>query len=153
ANDALRIDGREIGAKVVGEGANLALTQRGRIQYALKGGRLNTDAIDNSAGVDTSDHEVNIKIGIAGIIAAGQLKQSERAGFLASMTEEVGRLVLEDNYLQTEALSVAEAEAGAVLDQHIRLMRSLERAGKLHRSIEFLRHDEALARIPALRRR
>ncbi|MEA2755515.1 MAG: glutamate dehydrogenase, partial [Aliidongia sp.] len=151
-NDALRIDAGDLKAKVVGEGANLAMTQRARIQYALKGGRLNTDAIDNSAGVDTSDHEVNIKIGIAGIIAAGKLSPAERAGFLASMTEEVGRLVLEDNYLQTEALSVAEAEAGAILDQHVRLMRSLERAGKLDRAIEFLPDDEALAQRAALKR-
>ncbi|MGB8841453.1 MAG: NAD-glutamate dehydrogenase [Aliidongia sp.] len=152
ANDALRIDAADLRAKVVGEGANLAMTQRARIQYALKGGRLNTDAIDNSAGVDTSDHEVNIKIGIAGLIAAGKLKPAARAGFLASMTDEVGRLVLEDNYLQTEALSVAEAEAGTILDQHVRLMRSLERAGKLDRAIEFLPDDEALAQRAALKR-
>jgi len=151
-NDALRIDAGEIQAKVVGEGANLAMTQRARIEYALKGGRLNTDAIDNSAGVDTSDHEVNIKIAVGNLIASGKLKPAERSKFLASMTEEVGTLVLEDNYLQTGALSVAEAEAGASLDQHVRLMRSLERAGKLDRAIEFLPNDEAVAQRAALKR-
>ena len=152
ANDALRIDAREIEAKVVGEGANLAMTQRARIDYALKGGRLNTDAIDNSAGVDTSDHEVNIKIAVGNLIGSGKLKPEERSKFLASMTDEVGTLVLEDNYLQTGALSIAEAEASASLDQHVRLMRSLERAGKLDRAIEFLPNDEAVAQRAALKR-
>jgi|HubBroStandDraft_1064217.scaffolds.fasta_scaffold00015_95 glutamate dehydrogenase len=152
ANDALRIEAADLAAKVVGEGANLAMTQRARIEYALRGGRLNTDAIDNSAGVDTSDHEVNIKIGLAGIIASGLLAPEDRAGFLASMTEAVGRLVLEDNYLQTQAISLAEAEAGALLDQHVRLMRSLERSGKLDRVLEFLPNDEALAQRAALKR-
>jgi glutamate dehydrogenase len=152
ANDALRIDGREIGAKVVGEGANLALTQRGRIEYALAGGRLNTDAIDNSAGVDTSDHEVNIKIGAGAMLASGKLKADKRNAFLATMTDAVGSLVLEDNYLQTLALSIAEAEAPALLDEHARLMRSLERAGKLDRAIEYLPDDETLAQRAAAKR-
>ena len=152
ANDALRIDGREIGAKVVGEGANLALTQRGRIEYALAGGRLNTDAIDNSAGVDTSDHEVNIKIAAGAMLNSGKLKADRRNAFLATMTDEVGQLVLEDNYLQTQALSIAEAEAPALLDEHARLMRSLERAGKLDRAIEYLPDDEALAQRAAAKR-
>jgi glutamate dehydrogenase len=152
ANDALRIEATDLNAKVVGEGANLAMTQRARIQFAFNGGRLNTDAIDNSAGVDTSDHEVNIKIGVAAIIAAGKLNPKNRAEFLASMTEEVGLLVLEDNYLQTAALSLAEAEAGTLLDQHVRLMRSLERSGKLDRAIEFLPNDETLAQRTALKR-
>ena len=152
ANDALRIDGREIGAKVVGEGANLALTQRGRIEYALAGGRLNTDAIDNSAGVDTSDHEVNIKIAAGAMLGSGKLKPDQRNAFLATMTDEVGSLVLEDNYLQTQALSIAEAEAPALLDEHARLMRSLERAGKLDRAIEYLPDDEALAQRAAAKR-
>ncbi|MDB5363025.1 MAG: NAD-glutamate dehydrogenase, partial [Rhodospirillales bacterium] len=152
ANDALRIDGREIGAKVVGEGANLALTQRGRIEYALAGGRLNTDAIDNSAGVDTSDHEVNIKIAVGAMLGSGKLKAAQRNAFLATMTDEVGLLVLEDNYLQTQALSIAEAEAPALLDEHVRLMRSLERAGKLDRAIEYLPDDEGLAQRAASKR-
>ncbi|HEV2674863.1 MAG TPA: NAD-glutamate dehydrogenase [Aliidongia sp.] len=152
ANDALRIDGREIGAKVVGEGANLALTQRGRIEYALHGGRLNTDAIDNSAGVDTSDHEVNIKIGASAMLSSGKLKADKRNAFLATMTDEVGLLVLEDNYLQTQAVTIAEAEAPALLDEHARLMRSLERAGKLDRAIEYLPDDEALIQRAAAKR-
>ncbi|GGF31171.1 glutamate dehydrogenase [Aliidongia dinghuensis] len=152
ANDALRINGREIVAKVVGEGANLALTQRGRIEYALAGGRLNTDAIDNSAGVDTSDHEVNIKIGAGAMLTSGKLKADKRNAFLGTMTDEVAELVLEDNYLQTLALSIAEAEAPTLLDEHTRLMRSLERAGKLDRAIEFLPDDEALTQRAAAKR-
>jgi glutamate dehydrogenase len=152
ANDALRVNATELKAKVVGEGANLAMTQRGRIEYALKGGRLNTDAIDNSAGVDTSDHEVNIKIGLSALIAASKVASEGRASFLAAMTDEVGELVLADNYLQTAALSIAEAEGVAALDQHARLMRSLERAGKLDRALEFLPDDESLAQRAALKR-
>jgi len=151
-NDALRIEAGDLKAKIIGEGANLAMTQRARIEYAYHGGRLNTDAIDNSAGVDTSDHEVNIKIGVGNIIASGKLQPEDRAKFLASMTDEVGELVLEDNYLQTGALSVAEAEAGALLDQHIRLMRSLERVGRLDRAIEYLPNDEGLAQRAAVKR-
>jgi glutamate dehydrogenase len=152
ANDALRVDAAQLKAKIVGEGANLAMTQRARIEYALKGGRLNTDAIDNSAGVDTSDHEVNIKIGVGNMLASGKLEPAARAAFLATMTDEVAGLVLEDNYLQTEALSLAEAEAPALLDQHVRLMRALERAGRLDRAIEFLPDDEALAQRAASKR-
>ena len=151
-NDALRVNATDLKAKVIGEGANLAMTQRARIEYAWHGGRLNTDAIDNSAGVDTSDHEVNIKIAVASMIASGKLKPAERGKFLASMTDEVGHLVLADNYLQTGALSMAEAEAGAQLDQHVRLIRSLERAGKLDRAIEFLPNDEALTQRAAVKR-
>jgi glutamate dehydrogenase len=152
ANDALRVDAGQLRAKVIGEGANLAVTQRARIEYALKGGRLNTDAIDNSAGVDTSDHEVNIKIGIGSMLASGKLEPAARGGFLAAMTDEVADLVLEDNYLQTSALSLAEAEAASLLDQHVRLMRTLERAGRLDRVIEFLPDDEALAQRAASKR-
>jgi len=145
ANDALRIDGREIAARVVGEGANLGVTQRGRIEYALKGGRINSDAIDNSAGVDTSDHEVNLKILLNAVVAAGGLDRAGRDKQLAAMTDEVAALVLRDNYLQGEAISLAERQGVDVLDQQIRLMRGLERSGKLSRSIEFLPDDETLA--------
>ncbi len=138
ANDALRINGSELRARVVAEGANLAVTQRGRIEYALRGGRINTDAIDNSAGVDTSDHEVNIKIGVGQLIAAGHVPASDRTAFLASMTDEVASLVLRHNELQTLAISLAEAEAPALLDRHTRLMRGLEREGRLDRAVEFL---------------
>ena len=97
ANDSIRVDGCDLRVKVVGEGGNLGMTQRGRIEAALQGVILNTDAIDNSAGVDCSDHEVNIKIFVDRMVAAGKLDPAERSEFLASMTDEVGRLVLEDN--------------------------------------------------------
>ena len=145
ANDALRIDGKEIAARVVGEGANLGVTQRGRIEYALKGGRINTDAIDNSAGVDTSDHEVNLKILLNAVVAEGGLDRAGRDEQLAEMTDEVAALVLRDNYLQGEAISLTERQGADALDQQIRLMRGLERNGKLSRPIEFLPDDETLA--------
>jgi glutamate dehydrogenase len=145
SNDALRIDSSEIRAKVVGEGANLGVTQRGRIAYALAGGRIDTDAIDNSAGVDTSDHEVNLKILIDRAIAAGKLPASERDALLHGMTADVAALVLRDNYLQGQALSVAEARGVAALDRQIRLIRDLEKSGRLDRALEFLPDDETLA--------
>jgi glutamate dehydrogenase len=151
ANDPLRIDGREIAARVVGEGANLGVTQRGRIEYALKGGRINTDAIDNSAGVDTSDHEVNLKILLNAVEAAGGFDRAGRDKALAAMTDEVAGLVLRDNYLQGEAISLAERQGVDLLDQEIRLMRGLERAGKLSRTIEFLPDDETLTTRAASR--
>jgi len=145
-NDSLRIDAAALRAKVIGEGANLAMTQRARIEYAAGGGRLNTDAIDNSAGVDTSDHEVNIKIGVGDAIAAGCIGAADRAAFLASMTDEVERLVLRDNTLQTLAVTLAEADAPRLLDSHVRLMRAMERQGRLDRTVEMLPDDEAIAR-------
>jgi glutamate dehydrogenase len=145
ANDAVRVDAEELRCKVVGEGANLGFTQRGRIAYALKGGRLNTDAVDNSAGVDCSDHEVNIKILLNGAVAAGDLTLKQRDKLLVQMTDEVGTLVLRDNYLQTQALTLAETQGWFRLDQQGRFMRALERAGKLDRAIEFLPDDETLA--------
>src|SRR5437762_10005333 len=152
ANDALRVDGEALRAKVVGEGANLGVTQRGRIAYALKGGRIDTDAIDNSAGVDMSDHEVNIKILLNGAIAAGGLGRQERDPLLAQMAEDVAALVLRDNFLQGEALSVAEARGAGALDRQIRLIRDLERIGRLDRALEFLPDDGALASRAAARR-
>src|SRR5262249_57474761 len=119
---ALRIDGDKVRARVVGEGANLAVTERGRVAYALAGGRINTDAIDNSAGVDMSDHEVNIKILLDRAIASGALLASEREPLLAAMGDDVAALVLRDNYLQGEALSVAEARGVAMLDRHVPLL-------------------------------
>ena len=151
ANDALRIDGRDLKARVVGEGANLAMTQRGRIEYAQAGGRLNTDAIDNSAGVDTSDHEVNIKILVDGVVAAGDLTPKQRDALLREMTDEVAALVLRDNYLQTQAISVMEAQGPDLLDAEARFMRLLEKAGRLDRAIEFLPDDEELTRRAAAR--
>jgi glutamate dehydrogenase len=145
ANDVLRINGDEIRAKVVSEGANLAVTQPGRVAFALAGGRIDTDAIDNSAGVDTSDHEVNIKILLDQAIASGALAATERAPLLAAMAGDVTALVLRDNYLQGEALSVAEARGAVWLDRQQRMMRDLERSGRLDRALEFLPDDEALA--------
>ena len=152
ANDVLRIDGEDIRATIVGEGANLGVTERGRIAYALKGGRIDTDAIDNSAGVSMSDHEVNIKILLSQAIAAGTLGRQERDPLLAQMADDVAALVLRDNYLQGEALSVAEARGAAALDRQVRLMRELERAGRLNRALEFLPDDETLAARAQARR-
>ncbi|HXC89818.1 MAG TPA: NAD-glutamate dehydrogenase [Stellaceae bacterium] len=152
ANDAPRIDSSEIRAKVVGEGANLGVTQRGRVAYASAGGRIDTDAIDNSAGVDTSDHEVNLKILIDRAVAAAKFPADEREPLLHAMTEEVAALVLRDNYLQGEALSVAEARGAAALDRQARLIRELEKSGRLDRALEFLPDDEQLASRAAHRR-
>ena len=144
-NDILRIDGVQLRARVVGEGGNLGLTQKGRIEYALNGGRIYTDAIDNSAGVDCSDHEVNIKILLAGLVAAGEMTGKQRDALLASMTDEVAALVLADNYQQTQAIALETATAGELLAAHARLIRSLESRGALHRGVEFLPDDKGLA--------
>ncbi len=145
ANDALRVDGRELRCRVVAEGGNLGFTQRGRIEYALLGGRINTDAIDNSAGVDCSDHEVNLKILLNAMVAAGDMTEKQRNHLLAGMTEEVAGLVLRDNYEQNQALSMAQAQAPAMLDEQASFIRCLEQADKLNRIIEFLPDDERLA--------
>ena len=146
ANDAIRVDGQELRVRVVGEGANLGFTQRGRIEYALAGGKINTDAIDNSAGVDTSDHEVNIKIALYDAIERGELASiEERNAILAEMTDDVAYLVLRDNYEQTEAISVVQAIGEPLLDVQARFMRGLEKAGKLDRSLEGLPDDETIA--------
>ena len=144
ANDALRITGEELRAKVVGEGANLGVTQRGRIEAAMKDVKINTDALDNSAGVDTSDHEVNIKILLNEAVQAGDLTMKQRDKLLAQMTDDVAELVLRDNYLQSQALSIAEAQSFTLLDQQNRFMKALERTGRLDRAIEFLPDDEAV---------
>ena len=137
-NNALRINGAELRCKVIGEGGNLGLTQLGRIEYAKTGGRINTDAIDNSAGVDCSDHEVNIKIAFSGEIAKNALTMEKRNQILESMTDEVGSLVLKDNVLQTLALTVAEQNASKTLEASTRLMYALEKKGLLNRAIEYL---------------
>ncbi|QQS14870.1 MAG: NAD-glutamate dehydrogenase [Rhodospirillales bacterium] len=149
ANDALRIDGREIRARVVGEGANLGCTQRGRIEAAQAGVRINTDAMDNSAGVDTSDHEVNIKIALGDAVRRGQISVQERDLLLASMTDEVGHLVLRDNYQQTQAITLAAAQAMPAHERHARMMRALDRAGRLDRAVEFLPDNDAMKRRAA----
>ncbi|WP_427130195.1 NAD-glutamate dehydrogenase [Pseudarthrobacter sp. S9] len=138
ANDAIRVDGRELRVKVVGEGGNLGMTQRGRIEAALQGVILNTDAIDNSAGVDCSDHEVNIKIFVDRMVAAGKLEQAERAQFLASMTDEVGRLVLEDNIDQNILLLNDRMRVSEWSPSYERLMDWLEKSADLKRDLEAL---------------
>ncbi|MFA6021899.1 MAG: NAD-glutamate dehydrogenase, partial [Rhodospirillales bacterium] len=145
ANDAVRVDAGELRAKAVGEGANLALTQAARVAYALAGGRINTDAIDNSAGVDTSDHEVNIKILLDGLVAKGSLKPAARDKLLQDMTGEVAALVLRDNKLQTLSLSLSEYLGQDLLDAEIRLIRHLEKLGRLNRRLAGLPDDEELA--------
>jgi glutamate dehydrogenase len=144
-NEAVRVNGAELRCAVVGEGGNLGFTQRGRIEYALGRGRINSDAIDNSAGVDTSDHEVNIKILLDRAVTAGALEASERNPLLASMTDEVARLVLADNYDQNTALGNARSQATALITVHARLMKDLERAGKLDRALEFLPSPKVIA--------
>ena len=145
-NDALRVDGAEIRARVIGEGANLGVTQAGRIEFALRGGRINTDFIDNSAGVDCSDNEVNIKIALAAAMRAGKLSEPKRVKLLAEMTDDVARIVLDDNRLQALALSVAQSGGARVTEAQLRLMDSLEERGELDRRTEGLADNETLAR-------
>jgi glutamate dehydrogenase len=146
ANDPLRIDSTELRVRVVGEGANLGFTQKARIEFNLNGGKINTDAIDNSAGVDTSDHEVNIKILLYDAIARGELSGiEERNRVLAEMTDDVAGLVLRDNYEQTQAISITQALGEPVLDEQSRFIRALERAGKLDRALEGLPDDDTIA--------
>jgi glutamate dehydrogenase len=145
ANDAVRVDGEQLRVRVVGEGGNLGLTQRGRIEYALAGGRVNTDAIDNSAGVDTSDHEVNIKIALDRVVAAGRLDADARAELLGSMVDDVAVAVLTDNHAQNATLAAEATSARSLLDAHQRFIRHLERTGRLQRAVEFLPDDRQLA--------
>jgi glutamate dehydrogenase len=144
-NDAIRVTGAELHCKVVGEGANLGMTQRGRIEAAMAGIRLNTDAIDNSAGVNTSDVEVNIKIALNAPLRAGALKIEARNALLAEMTQEVARLVLRNNYQQTLALSLAQRRGLEDLGFQQRLMQTLEMKGELDRTVEFLPDEMAIA--------
>ena len=138
ANDVVRVNGDELRCRIVGEGGNLGLTQLGRIEYAARGGRVNTDAIDNSGGVDCSDHEVNIKVLLNEVVSGGDMTDKQRNALLEEMTDEVGELVLRNNYLQTQALAAAEKQAASLLEVHSRLIRRLERDGELDREIEFL---------------
>ena len=146
ANDAIRVTAGEVRARVIGEGANLGVTQRGRIAYALKGGRCNSDAIDNSAGVNSSDVEVNIKIALGQAVRRGRLDLASRNALLASMTDEVAGLVLANNYRQTLSISMTERRGFEDFGYQRRLMQSLERAGRLNRAVEFLPDDAELAR-------
>ncbi|MFJ5212995.1 NAD-glutamate dehydrogenase [Streptomyces nigra] len=144
ANDPIRVDGADLRVKVVGEGGNLGLTQLGRIEFARQGGRINTDAIDNSAGVDTSDHEVNIKILLNGLVADGDMTVKQRNKLLAEMTDEVGRLVLRNNYAQNTAIANALAQSSAMLHAQQRFMKHLVREGHLDRALEFLPTDRQI---------
>ncbi|WP_392343661.1 NAD-glutamate dehydrogenase [Pseudoalteromonas prydzensis] len=145
ANDALRINGRELGAKVFGEGGNLGATQLGRIEFAAKGGRVNTDFIDNVGGVACSDNEVNIKILLNGLVTAGDLTRKQRDELLYSMTDEVAQLVLKDCYRQTHTLSITQSKGSSTLKEKVRFIHALEKEGKLNRAIEFIPSDEELA--------
>ncbi|MFJ4961499.1 NAD-glutamate dehydrogenase [Streptomyces sp. NPDC088729] len=147
ANDAIRVNGEDLRAKVVGEGGNLGATQLGRIEFARSGGRINTDAIDNSAGVDTSDHEVNIKILLNGLVRDGDMTVKQRNKLLAEMTDEVGALVLRNNYAQNTALANACAQAPSLLHAQQRFMRRLERDGHLDRALEFLPADRQIREL------
>ncbi len=138
ANDAIRINGSELRARAVGEGGNLGFTQLGRIEYAAAGGRINTDFIDNVAGVDTSDHEVNIKILLDTVVADGDLTEKQRNDIIASMTDEVGALVLKSNYRQNISLANAAEQAPALMHVHQDWVRRLEKEGLLDRQLEFL---------------
>jgi glutamate dehydrogenase len=151
ANDALRVDGRDLRCKVVVEGGNLGCTQLGRVEYARAGGRINTDAIDNSGGVGTSDHEVNIKILLGLAVSDGELTEKQRNALLAEMTDDVAALVLRDNYFQTQVLSVTGRIAPSLLDAQQRFVQFLEREGRLNRAIEYLPSDEEFAERRAAR--
>ncbi|MDR3370818.1 NAD-glutamate dehydrogenase [Rhodoferax sp.] len=151
SSDAFRVNGRELRCKVLVEGGNLGCTQHGRIEYAQSGGRIYTDAIDNSAGVDCSDHEVNIKILLDRLLEAGDMTLKQRNDLLASMTDEVGQLVLSDNYYQTQALDVAGHHPDYFLDAQQRLMQWLEGSGRLDRKIEFLPTDEEITHRRSLK--
>ncbi len=149
ANDVLRINGADIRAQVVGEGANLGCTQAGRIEFALNGGKINTDFIDNSAGVDCSDKEVNIKIALASAQRDGRLTEPARVKLLVSMTDDVAELVLEDNRLQALALSIAQAGGAMATGSYLRLIDMLEERGQLDRKTEGLADSETLLRRAA----
>jgi glutamate dehydrogenase len=151
ANDGVRVDGAQLRCRVVAEGGNLGLTQRGRIEYALAGGadggggRINTDAIDNVAGVNCSDHEVNIKILLGQLTATGEMSDRERNDLLRQMTDGVAESVLYGSYTQTQAMSLALSQATAMVEVHARLIRNLEQVALLDREIEYLPSEEALA--------
>jgi glutamate dehydrogenase len=149
ANDTLRLDATDIRARVIGEGANLGVTQAGRISFALHGGRINTDFIDNSAGVDCSDNEVNIKIALAAALRDGKLDEKKRNTLLAAMTDEVATIVLEDNRLQALALSIAENSGAGATPAYVRLIERLEEISDFDRRTEGLAEGEALTRRAA----
>lgn len=145
SNDGLRVNGGELRARIVGEGGNLGFTQRGRIEYAMQGGRINTDFTDNVGGVDCSDNEVNIKILLNQLVAAGELTLKQRNQLLYEMTEEVAQIVINNAYRQSQSISVTTYRGDEQLKEQQRFIQSLEREGKLDRALEFLPSDEELA--------
>jgi glutamate dehydrogenase len=145
SNDSVRIDATELNCKVIGEGGNLGFSQLGRIEFARRGGRLNTDFIDNSAGVNTSDVEVNLKILLNGAVRAREITRAARDRLLAQMTDEVAALVLRNNYLQGQAISTSEFQSKERLTENASVIRALERSGDLNRSLEFLPSEEEIA--------
>ncbi|MGI9602247.1 MAG: NAD-glutamate dehydrogenase domain-containing protein, partial [Acidimicrobiales bacterium] len=145
ANDAIRVDARDLRCRVIGEGGNLGVTQRGRIEFADQRGRVYTDAIDNAAGVDCSDHEVNIKILLDRVVADGDMTHKQRNELLVDMTSEVALLVLSNNYSQTQALSTAVVGAASLVDVHARYLTTLESDGLLDRQLEHLPDTDGLA--------
>jgi glutamate dehydrogenase len=144
-NDAVRVNGSELRCRVVGEGGNLGLTQRGRIEYALNGGAVNTDAIDNVGGVNCSDREVNIKILLDALVASGDMTEDRRNELLAEMTDAVAERIIYDSYTQTQAMSLALHQSAEMADVHSRMIRWLESVAALNRDIEFLPSDEVIA--------
>lgn len=144
ANDGLRINGRDVRAKVIGEGGNLGMTQLGRIEYGLKGGASYTDFIDNAGGVDCSDHEVNIKIMLNDVLDSGDLTRKQRNEIFMGLTDDVARLVLNNNYRQTQAIALAYRDCQSRLDEYARLIREYEGQGKLNRALEFLPGEDQL---------
>ncbi|MDK2777458.1 MAG: NAD-glutamate dehydrogenase [Pseudomonadota bacterium] len=144
ANDGLRVNGNELRARVVGEGGNLGMTQLGRIEFGLNGGASYTDFIDNAGGVDCSDHEVNIKIMLNDVMDSGDLTRKQRNEIFMSLTDEVGQLVLNNNYCQTQAIALAYRDCQVRLDEYARLIREYEAQGKLNRALEFLPGEDVL---------
>ncbi|MFI4954815.1 MAG: NAD-glutamate dehydrogenase, partial [Gammaproteobacteria bacterium] len=149
SNDNLRVNGKDLRCRVVGEGGNLGFTQLGRIEYSLHGGICFTDFVDNSGGVDCSDHEVNLKILLDSIVADGDMTEKQRNKLLVDMTDAVAEQVLRNNYEQTQAISFAESRAKRTIDEHIRFINTMERWGKINRQLEFLPNDEGLAQRKA----
>jgi glutamate dehydrogenase len=145
SNDGLRVNGNDLRCRIVGEGGNLGMTQRGRIEFALKGGLVNTDAIDNSAGVDCSDHEVNIKILLGAVMAEGEMTFEQRNSLLQEMTDEVCEEVLDDNRAQTLTLAIARRQALPMANVHARYLHVLEAEGWLNRTFEALPNDKQIA--------
>ncbi|MGD9621449.1 MAG: NAD-glutamate dehydrogenase [Mycolicibacterium sp.] len=146
ANDAVRVNGNQVRAKVIGEGGNLGVTSRGRVEFELVGGRVNTDAMDNSAGVDCSDHEVNIKILIDSLVTAGKVEPARRSDLLLSMTDEVGRLVLADNESQNDLMGTSRANAASLLSVHARMIKDLVEHRGLNRELEALPSEKEILR-------